>query len=231
MTPDDHPLNPIDRHLRHDNRLVNEDLIAELTDHYVVGIAERMVQGLSFDAALRDMYDNFGGRKGLRSMERQYNRVTTSQYNQIWRECVYQQLRWPGLIIPLFLLGFICGIALLLANNTDNPVSIDRLANTWDGFAFGSIGGLFIQFIRQLYLHRRGLPAMSPQAWYVLTRLLPVSILLGVVPFILPYLAPYAPVSFYYATLTFWLFVVIIQMQSYSQFYKAVLKTSRRAAH
>jgi hypothetical protein len=83
MPSDPQFFSPIDRHLRQDNRLVNEELIAELTDHYVVGIAERMAQGLSFNAALRDMHDNFGGRKGLQTMERQYNRVTISQYSQI----------------------------------------------------------------------------------------------------------------------------------------------------
>jgi hypothetical protein len=230
MTPDDHILSPIDRHLRHDNQLVNEDLIAELTDHYVVGISERMAQGLSFDVALQDMYANFGGRKGLRTMEQHYNRITMSHYNQIWLECIREQLRWPGLIIPLFLFGFIYGVWMLLTNSFSNPVSVDRLTNSWNGFAFGSIGGLFIQFIRQLYLHRRGLPNVSPQAWYVLTRLLPLSVFLCAFPFILPYLAPYMAAGFYYVSLVLWLFVVIALMLSYIQFYKVVLKTSRRTA-
>jgi hypothetical protein len=213
-----------------DNRLVNEDLIAELTDHYVVGISDRMAQGLSFDASLRDIYANFGGRKGLREMERQYNRVTISQYNQIWLECIYQQLRWPDLIIPLFMLGFFCGIRLLFANNTSDPISIDRIANSWNVFAFGSIGGLFIQFIRQLYLNRHSLPNVSPQAWYLLTRLLPGSVFLGAIPFALSYLAPYLPAGFYLAFLVIWFFVVIVQMISHNQFYKLVLEPNRRTA-
>lgn len=227
MTPDYQPINIIDQHLRQANRLVNDELIAELTDHYVASISERMAQGLSFDAALQEIYAGFGGRKGLRDLERQYNRVTLRHYSQIWRDCIQQQFRWPGLIIPMLLFGFICGIWLLLATSMPNPLSIDRLTNTWNGFAFGSIGGLFIQFVRQLYLHRRGLPNVSPQALYVLTRLLPLNAALYVIPFLLPHLAPYVAAGIYYALLALWLFVVVIQMQSYIQFYKLVLKTSR----
>jgi hypothetical protein len=231
MNLDSQSLNPIDRHLRQENRLINEDLIAELTDHYIVGISERMKQGLSFGVALQEIYANFGGRRGLRVMERQYNRVTMNRYNQIWRESIRQQFRWPALMIPLVLFGFICGIWLLLANSTPNPLSIDTLTNTWNGFAFGSLAGLVIQFIRQLYLERRGLPNLSPQAIYVLTRLLPLSVVLFAIPFLLPYLIPYVTVGFYYVLLTLWLFIVIIQMQGYTQFYRSVLKTSRRVAN
>ncbi|QKZ12752.1 hypothetical protein [Spirosoma sp. KUDC1026] len=227
MPLDPQSLNPIDQHLRQGNRLVNEKLIAELTDHYVVGIAERMAQGLSFDAALKEIHTNFGGRKGLRDLERQYNRVTLRQYDHIWWDCIQQQFRWPGLLIPMFLFGFIGAIWFLLATSMPNPLSIDRLTNTWNGFAFGSIGGLFIQFVRQLYLHRRSLPNVSPQALYLLTRLLPLNAVLCVIPFLLPHLAPYVTASIYYALLALWLFVMIVQMQSYTQFYKSVLKTSR----
>jgi hypothetical protein len=128
------------------------------------------------------------------------------------------------------MLGFFCGIRLLFANNTSDPISIDRIANSWNVFAFGSIGGLFIQFIRQLYLNRHSLPNVSPQAWYLLTRLLPGSVFLGAIPFALSYLAPYLPAGFYLAFLVIWFFVVIVQMISHNQFYKLVLEPNRRTA-
>ncbi|OIN60176.1 hypothetical protein [Arsenicibacter rosenii] len=59
----------IDRHLRKDNWLLNEDLIAELTDHYANAITEAMEQGQSFDNALVGIHQSFGGRRGLLTME------------------------------------------------------------------------------------------------------------------------------------------------------------------
>jgi hypothetical protein len=69
----------IDRHLRKDNWLLNEALIAELTDHYANATAERMAQGLPFETALWDVHKGFGGRKGLLKMEEEY---ALSQYQQ-----------------------------------------------------------------------------------------------------------------------------------------------------
>ena len=67
LTPDQ--LAAIDRHLRKENWLLNEDLIAELTDHYAAGLEDRMANGTIFDAALREVHTSFGGRKGLLKME------------------------------------------------------------------------------------------------------------------------------------------------------------------
>ena len=70
LTPDQ--LTAIDRHLRKENWLLNEDLIAELTDHYIAGLDDRMAAGMTFDAALREVHTGFGGRKGLLKMEEEY---------------------------------------------------------------------------------------------------------------------------------------------------------------
>ena len=65
-------LSAIDQHLRKENWLLNEDLIAELTDHYIDGISDRLEQGMEFSMALRDIHTGFGGRKGLLKMEEEY---------------------------------------------------------------------------------------------------------------------------------------------------------------
>ena len=62
----------INRHLRKENWLYIENLIAELTDHYVVGLEDRIANGMTFDAALHDIHASFGGRKGLLKMEEAY---------------------------------------------------------------------------------------------------------------------------------------------------------------
>ncbi len=70
LTPDQ--LITIDRHLRKENWLLNEELIAELTDHYVTGISDRMAQGQAFGEALIEVYKGFGWRKGLLKMEEDF---------------------------------------------------------------------------------------------------------------------------------------------------------------
>lgn len=59
----------IDVHLRRENWLLDEELVAELTDHYAAGIDERMARGASFADALQAIHTEFGGRKGLLNME------------------------------------------------------------------------------------------------------------------------------------------------------------------
>ncbi len=65
-------LQAIDRHLRKDNWLLNETLIAELTDHYIAGIDEQMIAGVSFEKALTEVHAGFGGRKGLLTLEEKF---------------------------------------------------------------------------------------------------------------------------------------------------------------
>ena len=77
----------IDRHLRKENWLLNEALIAELTDHYATGIADRMVQGQAFSEALIEVYKGFGWRKGLLKMEEEYGIQKKRQtILMAWRE-------------------------------------------------------------------------------------------------------------------------------------------------
>ena len=85
LTPDQ--LTTIDRHLRKENWLLNESLIAELTDHYATGIADRMVQGQAFSEALIEVYKGFGWRKGLLKMEEEYGIQKKRQtILMAWRE-------------------------------------------------------------------------------------------------------------------------------------------------
>lgn len=78
-------LTAIDQHLRKENWLLNEDLITELTDHYINGISDRLAQGMAFDIALREIHTGFGGRKGLLKMEEEY---------QVQRYRKLGQLEW-----------------------------------------------------------------------------------------------------------------------------------------
>ncbi len=94
-------LTAIDRHLRKENWLLNEDLITELTDHYINGVSERMGKSTTFDAAIREVHRDFGGRKGLLEMEEDYQANLSRQLDtSIWREIrlFFEQPRLPILI-------------------------------------------------------------------------------------------------------------------------------------
>ncbi|SOD89769.1 hypothetical protein [Spirosoma fluviale] len=76
-------LTAIDQHLRKENWLLNEDLITELTDHYINGISDRLASGTAFDVALREIHTGFGGRKGLLKMEEDYQVQSYRKHAQL----------------------------------------------------------------------------------------------------------------------------------------------------
>ena len=92
LSPDQ--LQAIDQHLRKANWLLNEDLITELTDHYVAGIEDHLTQGVSFESAVTAVHTGFGGRKGLLKMEEEYQK---QKYRAVGR------LEWQT--IRLFVIG------------------------------------------------------------------------------------------------------------------------------
>ncbi|WP_288429170.1 hypothetical protein [uncultured Spirosoma sp.] len=113
LTPDQ--LNQINQHLRKENWLINEDLIAELTDHYAAGIDERMAHELSFTDALCAVHTDFGGRKGLLKMEEEAQKQQAKKYyRQEWEliRSFVQGPRWfmaAGLLTGMFLLNVVFG--------------------------------------------------------------------------------------------------------------------------
>lgn len=96
-------LKAIDRHLRKENWLLNEDLIAELADHYVAGLEDRLAKGMTFDAALREMHTGFGGRKGLLKMEEEYQINQLKVTFQLLMHLVISYLHLPKLLFTLLL--------------------------------------------------------------------------------------------------------------------------------
>lgn len=109
LTPDQ--LIAIDQHLRKENWLLNEDLITELTDHYINGISDRLASGMAFDVALREIHTSFGGRKGLLKMEEEYQVQTYRKHAQLEWQLIRSFMngsRWPitaGLFIGLYVVN------------------------------------------------------------------------------------------------------------------------------
>ncbi|MVM35853.1 hypothetical protein GO755_37905 [Spirosoma sp. HMF4905] len=79
-------LTAIDNHLRsHLNKLKwlhQDEFIAEITDHYIDAISERMSQGDSFDAALISIYNSFGQSPGLKQLELTYWKFSAREFRK-----------------------------------------------------------------------------------------------------------------------------------------------------
>lgn len=133
LTPNQ--LTAIDRHLRKENWLLNEDLIAELTDHYVIGVGERIAKGMSIDAAIRDIHQNFGGRKGLLKMEEEYQINQTRQAGRLVKNTMRSYFQRPRLCITVLLLILVYALLRVLPEKfasdwTENWQPIGLLAVT-----------------------------------------------------------------------------------------------------
>lgn len=103
LTP--YQLGRIEQHLRFDNWLSNDGLLAELTDHYAEVIRAKMESGIPFDYALQLTTADFGGQRGLLAMERAVNapvfRQSTACFWQVIQS--YQRPCRLLLIAGLFL--------------------------------------------------------------------------------------------------------------------------------
>ena len=104
MLTTDH-LAAIDRHLRKDNWLLNEDLITELTDHYAIAIADHLSRGITFETALNDVHKGFGGHKGLLKMEEDFVKLKNKEVLNVILKIATTYFRTPRFFI-LILLGF-----------------------------------------------------------------------------------------------------------------------------
>ncbi|MVM38856.1 hypothetical protein GO730_17075 [Spirosoma sp. HMF3257] len=190
----------LDYHLRETNLLTNEELILELTDHYTTALIERMEQGMTFETALADTQQAFGGRKGLQKMERQYNRVTFRHYDERWKQALLTQFEKPLLwrqTIPVA-----TGLLLVsLIGYSPNPTNGQEVDNDfYNGFANGTLAG-FVSLLMSLAwpyiktVFKYGIHNFPTEALYLITRhsvLLPIVYGIGAMGFfgILSYL-PY----------------------------------------
>ena len=104
-------LQRIDKHLRSDNWLLNNDLIAELTDHYVDAITDKLAQNVPFEVALQDVHRSFGGRKGLLEMEEKYQKSQAHTNSRVYKDAFRKAFQWPG--IGYTLLIWLCCYSLV----------------------------------------------------------------------------------------------------------------------
>ena len=218
----------LDYHLRQVNRLTNEEFMLEMADHYTDAINERMVKGMPFAMALTDIQRAFGGRKGLQTMERQYNRVTFRRYDALWMEQIREQGRWPHFLFPVVVFF----VTYWITTHTPRPVSfsIDVLTNgPWRGFLVGSILGHIIMIFYLIIKDGFRGKNFSYKATYLATRFLPITVMLYGICALLTYINSYLPPFIYEAVLSWCASITVSYMLAYSRFYQAVFKYRSKA--
>lgn len=192
-------LQAIDYHLRNDNLLTNEELILELTDHYSNSLNKLLFTALAFDTALTTITANFGGRRELQKMERQYNRVTFRHYDERWLRFSRELVRWPLIMGPISLFA----LAFWTALTTPRPrsFSLQTLIDTfWGSAGIGSLLGIILGlplFPFFASVLKRGIHNVPTEISYILSRFVPALLLLYCCAGCLIYLAPYLPTYIY----------------------------------
>ncbi len=133
----------IDKHLRHDNWLINNDLIAELMDYYVDAISAKLAEGMPFELALQDVYYSFGGRNGLLTMEENYLKTRPNARFHLYRSAFVNAFRAPGIGYTLLIFASCSVLAQLLQMEwLSQQIDAVRLAGRgW--LLTGSLVGLF----------------------------------------------------------------------------------------
>ncbi|GAB3927286.1 hypothetical protein [Larkinella terrae] len=182
MTLTTDQLRAIDRHLRKDNWLLNEDLIAELADHYANGVEERIASGIPFELAILDIHKGFGGRKGLLKMEEDYYTNQSRGYFRNFKSILGSYFRFPRLYLtvfvtiaiyllnatyPLFLKSIYLGGVFLVILALSYILAFRQLAY-WNKSGVGRMGlqglnsALFIGYYSQLFLPEKLVQGFHP---------------------------------------------------------------------
>ncbi|ARK10549.1 hypothetical protein A6C57_09545 [Fibrella sp. ES10-3-2-2] len=163
----------IDQHLRRENWLRNDDLIAELTDHYADALSDKLAKGVPFELALEEVCHSFGGRIGLLTMEENYLKMRPHARFHLYRNAFLNAFRRPVVGYTLLILAG-CSLVVQLLNIDWIYQPIDALRlNGWGWLFTGGLSGLFtasrmqIQFKLQKGTLRLS-PASPPPAWSLL---------------------------------------------------------------
>lgn len=167
----------LDECLRRQNLLTNEDLILELTDHFMLSLDQQMADGVAFKTALASVVAGFGGRAELQRMERRYNSVTFGHYTDVWKQAALSQFRMPKLWFIIALFG--CIIYLNMRSSATH-----NAGSYLSGMATGIIGGLLLGVVFNggsqyvVALVKRGFHNPPTEIQYIITRCLTGALLL-----------------------------------------------------
>ena len=141
----------IDKHLRSDNWLLNNDLIAELTDYYQESIATYIAGGKTFDEALRAVHADFGGRPGLLAMEESFVVAQQQDTVRLLKEALLSYFRWPRLPFTLAVVALVVYLSMIGVA----PLFVDYAPHF---FAVAAVGHFLLILLEQGYPYWKSNP-------------------------------------------------------------------------
>lgn len=162
----------IDYFFRQVLMLSNEDLIAELTDHFSASIDDLMARGRTFPEALQEVFEAFGGRQAIRHMEWEYNRVTFRKYDRFWKDAVLLQFTSRNLWITI---AVFTGIFLFACYALPFPSGESKAGYFFGGFPFGVFFGSMLIAFKPILLYVKERIYKGPhnpqsEGWYLFKR-------------------------------------------------------------
>nr|WP_293837295.1 hypothetical protein [uncultured Arsenicibacter sp.] len=181
----------IDYFFRQVLMLSNEDLIAELTDHFSASIDDLMARGRTFPEALQEVFEAFGGQQAIRHMEWEYNRVTFRKYDRFWKDAVLLQFTGRNLWITIAVFMAVSCIGLLyrLEGSEQGKSFFEGVtAGLWGSTLIIGLGVMF-PYLKSLII--KGAHNPQSEAWYLTKRTLLFSlafVILALLPNYLPIL-------------------------------------------
>jgi hypothetical protein len=99
--------------------LVETAFIDEMTDHFVASVEARMANLLSFEEALQQTIDDFGGSNNIQKMEWTYRKVFLKSLFRDWWALVKSQFATPKRVRTLLVVGLVTFASLYFGLMTD----------------------------------------------------------------------------------------------------------------
>jgi hypothetical protein len=99
--------------------LIETIFIQEMTDHFVVSVEARMRDPLSFEEALQQTIDDFGGPNHIRKMEWTFRKVFLKSLLRDWWALVKSQFATPRRVRTLLVVSMITLVSLYFGLMTD----------------------------------------------------------------------------------------------------------------
>lgn len=178
----------IEEYLEKEVRLIESELIEELIDHFMDSISLIMEEGTSFKESFEIAKVDFGGKAGLRKIQRAYQVNTLKNYRAGIQAEFLSYFQWPY----LWRTGLFAALATCVVFYFNLRLPSWTQSDFWAGMIDGGlIGAVFILFIFTLS-NKLELGIFRPQARHWFSALCSLSLVaLMVLAAALLYVFPY----------------------------------------
>lgn len=115
-------------------QLIETAFIEEMTDHFAVSVEARMSDSLSFEQALAQTIDDFGGRKNIQKMEWTYRKAFVKSMFRDWLSVVKSQFARHKRLRTLIVVSLVMFVSLYVGLMTDFIGNV-----LWTAVQWGSV--------------------------------------------------------------------------------------------